>query len=488
MQKSLGDKYLTAVFWAYADKFGTGGFNFLVTIVLARLLVPEDFGLIAMVMIFYEISHTFVESGFTEALVRKQELTEEDKSTTFVFNFFVGLFLYGVLFFSAPFIAGFFNEPVLTLVVRLLGLNLIIESFAIIHGAVLLHEINFKALAQTRLAGIVISSLVAIGMAFHGYGVWSIVVKYNVASIVTTMVLMFMTKWKLSIRFSRDSFQQLFGFGSKIFFRALIDKFYRHIYNFIIGKYFTASMLGFYSQANQLKNTVILILFQTVHNVTYPVLSKLQDDYIRLKDSYRKLLKMNSFVIFPVLIVLIVLGKPIIVTLIGTKWLEAVPFFKLVCLATFTHHMIQINLNMLLIVNRPDLGLRLEIIQKLVITVAIVIGLQFGIYGLVISQVISSYIGLIVNTMYSKKLLNYGLLEQLNDALPSLAFALITGGFLFLMDQFLPYTGLLQLIISLPVAIFMYIGLHVMTHSEEMQLVSEIIIPKTLKLLRLSRS
>jgi O-antigen/teichoic acid export membrane protein len=488
MPKSLSDKYLTAIFWAFADKLGTGGFNFLITIILARLLVPEDFGLIAMVMIFYEIAYTFVESGFTDALVREKEISEADKSTTFVFNFISALVLYAILFCSAPFIARFFEHDILTGIIRILGLNLIIESFSIIQGAMLIQRIDFKTLAKTRLAAIFISAIFAIILALKGFGVWSIVVKYGVSSLVSTIALTLITHWKPRIHFSRESFNRLFGFGSKIFLRAMIDKIYLHIYNLIIGKYFSASMLGFYSQAAHLKNTVILTLFQTVHKVTYPVLAKLQDDFTRLKDGYRKVLKMNSFVIFPIMVIMVVLAKPIIVTLIGLKWLPAVPFLQLLCLASLPHHFTQTNINMLLVVGRPDLSLKLEIVQKVVITIGISIGILFGIYGLVISQVVSAYIGMVINSLYSKKLLDYGLLEQVSDVLPSLFFTAIMAGVLLLMGQLLPYTGLMQLATSLPVALGLYLGLHFFTNSEEMKFVSKTIIPQTLKLLKLSRS
>ncbi len=487
MPKSLSDKYLTAIFWAFADKVGTGGFNFLINIVLARLLVPEDFGLIAMVMIFYEIAYTFVESGFTEALVREKEISEADKSTTFIFNFIAALVLYAILFFAAPLIARFFEHEILIGIIRILGLNLIIESFAIIQGAILIQQIDFKTLAKTRLAAILISATVAIFMALKGFGVWSIVAKYGLSSLVTVIVLTLITRWRPTPHFSRESFNRLFGFGSKIFLRAMIDKFFLHIYNLIIGKYFAAAMLGFYSQAAQLKNTVILTLFQTVHKVTYPVLAKLQDDVTRLKDGYRKVLKMNSFVIFPIMVTMVVLAKPIIVTLIGLKWLPAVPFLQLLCLASLTHHFIQININMLLVVGRPDLSLKLEIVHKVAITIAILIGIQYGIYGLVISQVVSAYIGMFINSLYSKKLLNYSLLEQVTDVLPSLVFTAIMGGALLLMGHFLPYTGRLQLAISLPLAAGIYLGLHFLSNSEEIRLISQIIIPKTMKLMKFSR-
>jgi O-antigen/teichoic acid export membrane protein len=486
MQASLREKYLTGIFWAFADKAGTGGLNFIVTIILARLLSPEDFGLIAMVMIFYEISYTFVESGFTEALVREKEISEADKSTTFIFNIAAALTLYALLFFSAPWIARYFDQDILTMIIRIMGLNLIIESFAIIQGAVLLQRIDFRTLALTRLMAIVISSIFAIPLALHDFGVWSIVVKYGVSSLVSTIFLITLARWKPVTTFKRESFNRLFGFGSKIFFRALIDKFYLHVYNLIIGKYFAASTLGFYSQAAQIKNTVLLTTFQTVHRVTYPVLAKLQDDPVRLKAGYRIVLRMNSFVIFPMMIMMVVLAKPFIITLIGLKWLPALPFLQLLCLASLFHHFTQININILLVKGRPDLSLKLEIIQKVVITIAIVTGIQFGIYGLVISQIICAYLGVMLYSWYSKRILDYGLPEQLYDVLISLLFAAIMGGVIFLTGRLFSYNALLQLATGIPLALVLYVGLHYLSNTPEMQLVTRTILPQTRKILKFS--
>lgn len=482
MSKSLSERSLAAIAWAVLDKLGSSVVSFVVTILLARLLSPEDFGLVAMVMIFFEFSAVFVESGFSTALIREKTISEADKSTTFIFNLVASVVLYGVLFVSAPYIAAFFNQPLLTLIVRIMGLSLIVNAFSIVQHSVLIQQIDFKTQTIVRSVAVVVSGGAAVLLAFNGWGVWSLVVRFALLDLATTILFWVLGGWRPTMQFSRESFRKLFGFGSRILAAAVLDKFFFHIYKLIIGKFFAAATLGFYTQAGNFTNMVINTLFRTVQSVTYPVLAKLQDDREKLKAGYRKMLQLSSFIIIPAMTVLGVLAEPILRTLVGEKWLPSVPMLQLFCLSGLTYHFSTVNLNMLLVLGRSDLSLKLEVIKKINIAIAIVIGLQFGIYGLIVGEVIASYVNLVINAFYSKKFLRYSLGEQVRDILPTIAFSILTGGLLYFLKDVPAATGVLQLLLLSAIGGIAYLGLHFATKTEEMQFIRHTIIPKTLKL------
>ena len=481
--KSLSEKSLSAILWLLLDKLGSSSANFIVTIVLARLLSPEDFGLVAMVMVFFEFSSVFVESGFSTALIREKEISEVDKSTTFIFNFISALFFYVILFFSAPAIAAFFNQDILVWIVRIMGLNLIFNAFSIIQRTSLIQQVHFKTQTKIRFFTTTLSGVVAIVLAYQGWGVWSLVVRFVIMDLMDSVLLWAMNRWRPTAGFSRASFKKLFGFGSKILAAAVLDKFYTHIYKLLIGKFFTAATLGFYTQANNFTNMVINTLFRTIHNVTYPVLSKLQDDTEKLKAGYRKILKLSSFVIIPALVILGVLAEPVLLALVGEKWLPSAPMLQLLCLSGLTYHFSSINLNMLLVLGRSDLGLKLEVIKKVNITIAIITGIQFGIYGLIIGEVITSYVNLLVNAYYSDRFLHYSIREQFKDIFPTLSFSALTAGILFFVKDLPAMPGLPHIILFFIAGALFYLFLHFLAKTEEMSLLRGTVIPKTLKLI-----
>ena len=479
MSGSLKDQSIAALIWVFLDKVGSSTVNFIVTIILARLLTPEDFGLVAMVLIFFELSYSFVESGFSAALVREKNITEIDKSTTFIFNFISSIILYVLLFFAAPAIAAFFEEEALTWIVRVMGLNLIINSLAIIQRATLTQQIDFKTQTKVRFVAVIGSGIVGVIMAFYGFGVWSLVAKIGVMAVMDSLFLWILNPWMPSWRFSMESFRRLFGFGSKILLSSLIDKFFQHVVNLLIGKFFAAALLGFFTQANNFVNMVKNNLFQTIQKVSYPVLAKLQDDRSKLKEGYRQIIKLSSFVIIPGMVLLGVLAKPALVALVGEKWLPSAPFEQLLCVAGVTYHFNAINLNMLLVLGRSDLTLKLEIVKKAVIVLAIAIGLPYGIYGLVIGQVVSQYIALFINSYYSDKFLDYSLTEQVLDILPSLIISLLAGGLVLTLSKQMPGAALLILLVGSAAGSICYLGFHLLARTEEMSIIRTIIIPKT---------
>ncbi len=479
MSKSLGDKSLTAVVWVIIDKLVGSSLNFVVTIILARLLTPEDFGLVAMVMVFFVVSAAFVESGFSSALIREKTITDIDKSTTFIFNLVVSLIIYAGLFFAAPAIAAFFKQPELVWIVRVMGLNLIINALTIIQRATLTQQIDFKTQTKIRLVAVFISGAVGIAMAFTGFGVWSLVAKIGVMALINMVLLWVVNPWRGRLQFSVESFRRLFNFGYKILLAGLIDRIYQQIYQLLIGRFFSAATLGYYSQAHNFSNMTINTLFRSIERVIYPVLARLNDDRGQLKKGYRQIVKLSSFFILPVLVMLGILAEPVLVTFVGEKWLPSVFFLQLLCISGATYHFSWINLNMLMVLGRTDLGLKLEVIKKVNITVAILVGLQFGIYGLVIGEVVAAYVNLLFNTYYSKKFLDYAFVDQLKDVLSTIAFSLFTGVVLFFMQVIPHESKLLQMLLGGLVGISLYGALHYFMDTEELKMLRAIIIPKT---------
>jgi O-antigen/teichoic acid export membrane protein len=484
MSQQLGERSLAAVGWAVVDKFSSSVLSFVVTILLARLLSPEDFGVVAMVMIFFDFSAVLVESGFSTALIREKTISEADKSTTFLFNLAVAVALYGVLFIAAPYIGRFFGQPVLTVIVRVMGLSLIVNALSLVQHTVLIQQIDFKKQAIVRLVGVAFSGGAAIFMAYAGWGVWSLVARFMVLDLITTVLYWMLGGWQPSGNFSRASFRRLFGFGWRILAAALLDKFYFHIYKLLIGRFFSAASLGYYSQASNFTNMVINTLFRTVQSVTYPVLAKLQDDRERLKVGYRKILQLSSFIIVPALSGLAVLAEPVVVVLVGEKWLPCVPMLQLLCLSGLTIHFSTVNLNMLLVLGRSDLSLRLEVLKKVIITLAILSGISFGIYGLIIGEVLASYVNLLINVWYSRQLLGYSFAEQVRDIASTLLLSVLTMGLLYVLKSMPLSAGVISLLLLSVVGGVAYIALHVLFKTEEMQFIRQTIIPKALSMVR----
>lgn len=481
MADSLKDKSVTAFLWVLVDKIGGSVANFIVTIILARLLMPEDFGLVAMVMVFFEISSSFIQSGFGFALVREKEISEIDKSTTFIFNLVTACIFYILLFLAAPAIGSFFNQNLLSGIVRVMGLNLIIGSFSIVQVAVLTQKIDFKTQTKVRLLAVIVSGAGAIVMAVNGYGVWSLVARLGIMELMSALLLWIVNPWKPAFQFSMQSFRKLFGFGSKILAEAVIDKFFRNMLQLLMGKFYSSTALGFFAQANNFCNMAANNFTQVIQKVTYPVLAKLKEDRAKLKDGYRQIITMSSFGIVPVMVLMGVLAEPLIVTFVGEKWLESVRFLQMLCVAGAVYHFNSINLDMLLVLGRVDLSLKLEVIKKIIYAVSIIIGMQFGIYGMVTGQVIATYIALFINTWYSDLFLGYSLSEQIKDVAPSVGFSLLTGAVVVILQRSMEVPGFFQLLFGCGVGVILYLGLHYIARTKELALLKSFVTSGTLR-------
>jgi O-antigen/teichoic acid export membrane protein len=417
--ESLKSKTVKGISWSFIDAFANQGITFLVGLILARLLSPAEFGIIGIIGIFIAVSNTIVDSGFSNALIRKPDAQNIDYNTVFYFNLLIGVLFYGLIFLFAPVISSFFNEPLLTPLSRVLGIVLIINAFGIIQKTLLTKNIDFKKQTNISLIASVTSGIVGIVMAFSGYGVWSLAGQQLSRQGLNTVFLWIYNKWRPVLEFSIQSFKELFGFGSKLLLSGLLETIYQNIHTLVIGKYFSAAQLGQYSRANQFKSVFSSNLTAVFQRVYYPILSQIQNEQDRLLLIYRRIIKTNMLISFTMLLGLAAISKPLIVILIGEKWLMAAKFLPILCFAGMLYPLHATNLNILQVKGYSNLFLKLEIVKKMIGCIPIVIGIFYGIEIMLWSAVIVSFVSLFVNGFYSKRLLNYSMWEQLKDIFPS---------------------------------------------------------------------
>ena len=424
MSGTLKDKTIKGVWWSFADNISGSGVSFLVGLILARILSPEEYGVMAMIAIFIAISNSIIDSGFSSALIRKIDVKDTDYNTVFYFNIVISICLYILLWICAPAISRFFSESLLIPVIRVLGLVLIINSCSIIQRTVLVRNIDFKTQTKVSLIASLVSGGVGITMALYHCGVWSLVGQQLSRQFFNSVLLWIYGKWRPLWEFSYKSFKDLFGFGSKLLLSGLIDVFYKNVYYIVIGRYYSATQLGQYTRAEQFSTIFSSNLTSVVQRVSYPVLSSIQEEPERLRDAYRKIIKVTMLITFALMFGLAAIAKPLIVILIGEKWLMAVPFLQIICFSEMLYPLHAINLNMLQVQGRSDLFLKLEIIKKIVAVGPLLLGIFVGIYWMLIGSVMTGFFAYYLNARYSGPFLKYSITEQIKDILPSFGVAL----------------------------------------------------------------
>lgn len=431
MTGTLKDKTLKGVSWSFIDNIAGSGITFLVGLVLARLLSPAEFGIIGMITIFISISNSIVDSGFSNALIRKLDASDKDYNTVFIFNLGVSLLLYLLLYIGAPAISHFFKEPQLIPVTRVVGLVLVCNALGIIQRTLLVKAVNFKTQAKISIIASSGSGIIGIGMALYGFGVWSLVAQQLSRQLLNSLFLWVFNRWRPAIQFSINSFKELFGFGSKLMISGIINTVYQNIYYLIIGKFYTPSQLGQYTRAEQFKTIFASNLTSVIQRVSYPVLSSIQNEEERLLAAYRKVIKTTMMVTFACMLGMAAVAKPMILVLIGEKWLPAVTYLQIMCFAGMLYPLHAINLNILQVKGRSDLFLKLEIYKKIMAIIPITLGIFFGIEYLLLGSVFNSFIAFFLNSYYSSTLINYPSLQQIKDILPTFIISIITAGIMW---------------------------------------------------------
>jgi len=468
MPESLKKKTVKGVAWTSLDQVATLGFAFVIGVILARLLSPSDYGLLAMIAVFNAIAMAFVNSGFGNALIRKPDLTEDDNSTAFYFNVVAGVVMTGFIWLIAPWVAIFYDKPILTQLLRVEGLLLIVSSLTIVQNTQLSRALNFKAKMIINITSQIIAGAVAIFAAYHEFGVWSLVIQHVASSIIRLILLWIISPWRPRGRWNKSSFRYLWGFGSKMLASGLLDTVYVHIYPIIIGKVYSAADLGQYTRANGYAALPSQGLTGVMQQVTFPVLSQIQEDDDRLASSYRRILRFSVFVIFPVMVGMAALARPLVICLVTDKWAQCVPYLQVMCFASMWYPVHAINLNLLQVKGRSDLFLRLEIIKKAIVTIAIFVSVPFGIMGICIGSICTSIICLAINTYYTGKLIHVGFFRQMKDMTPTLLASLAMGAIIYF--AVMPINNdIIKLAIGIPLGIIVYLAIAKVFRMPELQ-------------------
>ncbi|MEX9565625.1 lipopolysaccharide biosynthesis protein [Morganella morganii] len=457
MSHNLKQKTTSSLKWSAIERLATQLVQLVVMLVLARILGPHAFGLIGMLAVFIAVSQVFVDSGLSSALIRKLDRSELDYSTAFYFNIAIALVCYTLLYFCAPFIASFYQQPELTPLTRVLALVVIINSFGIIQRTKLSIKMDFKTQAKASLIAVTISSLTAFCLAYYNFGVWSLVAQTLVYATFNVIFLNMLHRWLPMLSFSSESFRHLFGFGSKLMLSGLIDSIYQNIYQIVIGKKFNVLDVGYFTQANQLIQTPATTMTAIIQRVTYPMLSSIQNDEQKLNSAYLLTLRLSAVVIFPILFGLGTIADPLIPELLGLEWKPAALLASILAMGLLLYPIHAINLNYLQVKGRSDLFLKLEIIKKVIITIILIITIPYGINAICIGIVIQSYIALFINTYYNGRIGNLSGIIQLKALLPIWLIAIAACSIAWLITHLVTLSTWLSIIMTITITIAIYI-------------------------------
>jgi O-antigen/teichoic acid export membrane protein len=436
--------------WSFLIQGGNQIINFIVSVILARILLPSEFGLIGMIAIFIIISKEFVNGGFSSSLIRTKIVDNRDYSTIFFVNIIASLLLYVVLFLLAPYVTQFYEEPILTNLIRVLGLILLVSAFSFVQSTKLNKELDFKTQFKLQLPALILSASISIWMANNGYGVWSLVIRNLSYAVFATLQLWFYSNWKPSLIFDKRKLKHHFNFGYKLSLTQIMNTLFSNLYNIIIGKFYSAAQLGFYTRSKSLVEMPSGFFVSAFNRVAYPLLSSIGDDHKKLKSVYSRLMKMLVFIITPLLIYLGIIAEPLIKFLLTEKWLPAVPYFQFLIISGLFYPIHKYNLNICKVIGRSDLVLKLSMFENILLLFGALSAIWYGIYGLLYSIIVVNILVTSVNAFFSGKLINYGLFFQIRDLYPSFLIAGITGFVTFYISTKLlfEYSDILKIFIS----------------------------------------
>lgn len=454
---SIKQQASKSVFWSAVERLSSQGIQFVLSLIIARILLPSDYGLIAMLGIFIAISQIFIDSGFANALIQKKNRTETDYATVFYFNIALSVIVYLILYFTAPFIAAFYEQPRLIDITRVVGLVLIINSFGIVQQARLTVDLDFKRQAQATLVAVTISGLLGIGMAYAGYGVWVLVVQNLVNNLIRVVLLNIYSRWRPRDRFSVESFRTLFGFGSKLLLSSLLHTIYTNLYTLIIGKKFSSSELGFFNRAYTLAQFPSTNFTNIIVRAIYPIQTRMQDDEKQLYDMFLKYLRMACFLIFPVMIAFAVMAEPLVKLILTDKWLPAVPLIQILCIAFMWDPVMKINHNMLNVKGRSDYFLYAEIFKKIAAFAILFASIPFGVKVMCMGLILYSFVDIAIISFYVHRLTRITLFTQVRVLFPVVLLTFSMGAvmYLFIVMFSNPW---LQLITASLTGILYYLG------------------------------
>lgn len=460
------NKVIQNLFWRFAERSGAQIVSFIVSIVLARILVPEDYGTIALVTVFTAILQVFVDSGLGTALIQKKDADDLDFSSVFYFNFCVCIILYVGMFIAAPYIALFYEDRNLTSVVRVLSFTLVISGVKGIQQAYVSRNLLFKRFFFSTIGGTIFSAFLGIGMAYIGLGVWALVAQQLSNAAIDTLILWITVKWHPKRMFSWKRLKSLLTFGWKLLVSALLDTVYNNLRNLIIGKFYTSTDLAFYNQGDKFPKIVVTNINTSIDSVLLPTMSNVQDDRERVKQMTRRAIKTSTYVMAPLMMGLAFCAEPIVKLVLTDKWLPCVPFLRIFCITYMFWPIHTANLNAINAMGRSDWFLRLEIVKKITGMIILLSTMWFGVMAMAYSLLLSSVLSQIINSWPNRKLLNYGYLEQVRDFAPGILLAVIMGICVYFVG-FLPFSIIITLLIQTVVGAVIYIGVSAILRLEE---------------------
>lgn len=456
--ESLKSKTVKGVGWSAIDNVTQMGVSFMVSIVLARLLTPDDYGLLGIIAIFTAVCSTLINAGFTTALIRKKDATDDDYNTVFIVNMILSLMLYGLIYLGAPWIARFFDREELIDLTRVSSIGIIIGAMAMVQGTILTKKIDFKSQTKITLVASIVSGIIGIILALLGFGVWALVSQQLSSQLLRTVLLWFVNKWIPKLRFSAQSFHDLFGFGWKMMLSSLLYTIWKELTQVVVGKFYSPATLGQYTRSNHFAQMLTSNLTNVIQRVTYPVLSNIQDDKTRMVAVYRRIIKMTMFVTAVSTLFLGAVSEPLIYCLIGPKWHDAAVYLPFICAYGSLYPLHAINLNMLQVLGRSDLFLGLEILKRILSLAPLLLGALVGIIPMLVAELFAGIIAYFLNSYYSGKLVGYSSWMQIKDFYPSYEIGLIIAFSVYCL-KFLPmsFFVILPLQIVLGLSVFMMI-------------------------------
>ncbi len=465
---SLKTQTKVGLYWTFFNNFANYGVQFVVSIILARLLSPEYYGITALPAIFIAVAGTLVNSGFGSALVRKPTINDKDLSTAFYYSITVGIVLYCALFISADWIAKFYDAPILSSVLKFTALDLLFSPIGSVLSVQLTRKLDFKTPTKISITCKIITGIIGVAMAYMGYGIWALVIPSVVSSILSILLLYYFVRWLPIAGWSRESFRYLWDFGNKMLASYLIGTIFENLYPLLIGKYYSTRDLGMYNRANGYAYLPSSNITNVLQSVTYPVLSKVQDDTVALSKNYRKIICVTAFIVFPLMLMLSALARPLILVMITDKWESCIILLQIVCFSMMWYPVHAINLNLLMVKGHSDLFFRLEIIKRLLGVIILVIAISRGLVFIVSADVLMSVICLILNTHYTGRFINAGFLTQMKDLFPALSLSLAMWCLIHVINFFI--TNLYcQIIFGAIVGATFYLGLSYLLKRPELQ-------------------
>lgn len=451
MMSSLRQKSVSGIAWMLTEKFSVNGVKFVLGIIMARLLSPNDFGLIGMITIFFKIAEAFVDSGFAMAYVQKKQVNPTDADTVFYTNLIISVIFYFTIYLIAPLISDYYNQPQLILLTRVMAIVIVINAFNIIQRAQIIRNLSFKKLTTITFVSSFFSGIIGVTAALYGIGVWALVVQSLCSRIFISLGFWFVSDYRPKLRFSLYSFKKMFSFGSWLLFSSIFRTFFDNIYIFAIGKYYPVCQVGFYHKANQLTQISVNQLSISINNVAFPVYASLQDDKKKLKNAIQNFIKHSMIFIVPITALLIIFANPIIILLLTEKWAPMVPYFQLTCIASILYPINHINIQSIIALGKSGVAFNLEVGKNVLRFVNVLVNIKHGIINILVGEVVINMLFFFINALFCKKYTDYSIYRQIKDI-----WKIILGGILASMIAIFINIGINNNVLCLILGVFFF--------------------------------